>query len=154
MLRPKAGRIVFDDVDTTKLDSSATYELGIGQVAEGRQIFPLLTVEENLVLGGALKRVAARRKENFERVYAMFPKLNERRDQKAGTLSGGARKPAQEIDRIARSDDICELKLQRPLADKLLKVVATGEKKDAERARDFSKPLWYKVVLFNSFPPV
>ena len=117
----------------------------------------MLTVEENLVLGGALKRVAARRKENFERVYAMFPKLNERRDQKAGTLSGGARKPAQEIDRIARSDDICELKLQRPLADKLLKVVATGEKKRrglAERARDFSKPLWYKVVLFNSFPPV
>ena len=89
MLRPKAGRIVFDGVDTTNLDSSATCELGIGQVAEGRQIFPSLTVEENLVLGGALKRAAARRKSNFERVYAMFPKLNERRSQKAGTLSGG-----------------------------------------------------------------
>lgn len=89
MLRPKAGRIVFDNVDTTKLDSSATCELGIGQVAEGRQIFPSLTVEENLILGSALKRASARRNENFERVYAMFPKLNERRGQKAGTLSGG-----------------------------------------------------------------
>src|SRR6187402_1092017 len=89
MLRPRAGRIVFDGVDTTNFDSSATCELGIGQVAEGRQIFPSLTVEENLLLGAALKRASARRKENFERVYAMFPKLNERRSQKAGTLSGG-----------------------------------------------------------------
>jgi branched-chain amino acid transport system ATP-binding protein len=89
MLRPKAGRIVFAGVDTTNLDSGATCELGIGQVAEGRQIFPSLTVEENLVLGGALKRAAPRRKSNFERVYAMFPKLEERRSQKAGTLSGG-----------------------------------------------------------------
>jgi branched-chain amino acid transport system ATP-binding protein len=89
MLRPGAGRIVFDGVDTTNLDSSGTCELGIGQVAEGRQIFPSLSVEENLTLGGALKRASARRKENFARVYAMFPKLNERRDQKAGTLSGG-----------------------------------------------------------------
>jgi branched-chain amino acid transport system ATP-binding protein len=89
MLRPTAGRIMFDGTDTTALDSSATCELGIGQVAEGRQIFPSLTVEENLILGAALKRASARRKENFARVYEMFPKLNERRGQKAGTLSGG-----------------------------------------------------------------
>jgi len=89
MLRPSAGRIVFDGIDTTNLDSSATCELGIGQVAEGRQIFPSLTVEENLTLGGSLKRASARRSESFERVYAMFPKLSERRGQKAGTLSGG-----------------------------------------------------------------
>lgn len=89
MLQPRAGRIVFDEVDTTNFDPSATCELGIGQVAEGRQIFPSLTVEENLVLGAALRRASARRKDNFERVYAMFPKLNERRSQKAGTLSGG-----------------------------------------------------------------
>jgi len=89
MLRPRAGRIVFDGVDTTNFDSSATCELGIGQVAEGRQIFPSLTVEENLLLGAALKRASAKRKKNSERVYAMFPKLNERRSQKAGTLSGG-----------------------------------------------------------------
>jgi branched-chain amino acid transport system ATP-binding protein len=89
MLKPTGGRIVFDGIETTNLDSSATCEFGIGQVAEGRQIFPSLTVEENLLLGAALKRASAKRKENFERVYTMFPKLNERRNQKAGTLSGG-----------------------------------------------------------------
>ena len=56
MLRPTGGRIVFDGVDTTGLNSSATCELGIGQVAEGRQIFPSLTIEENLV---AWRRVEA-----------------------------------------------------------------------------------------------
>jgi branched-chain amino acid transport system ATP-binding protein len=89
MMRPRGGHIRFDGVDTTGLESSETCELGIGQVAEGRQIFPSLTVEENLVLGGALKRAAARRKDNFAHVYEMFPRLKERRDQKAGTLSGG-----------------------------------------------------------------
>src|SRR5215213_9394274 len=71
MLRPKAGHIFFDGVDTTNLESSATCELGIGQVAEGRQIFPSLTVEENLLLGAALKRASGKRKKNSERVYAM-----------------------------------------------------------------------------------
>jgi branched-chain amino acid transport system ATP-binding protein len=89
MLRAAAGHIVFDGVDTTRFTSPQTCELGIGQVAEGRQIFPSLTVEENLVLGAALKRAAAQRQHNFERVYDMFPRLKERRKQKAGTLSGG-----------------------------------------------------------------
>ena len=89
MLRPKAGHIRFDGVETTWLDSSRTCELGIGQVAEGRQIFPSLSIEENLFLGAALKRATAKRVHNFERVYQIFPKLKERRSQKAGTLSGG-----------------------------------------------------------------
>jgi branched-chain amino acid transport system ATP-binding protein len=89
MLRPAAGRILFDGVETTNLTSSETCELGIGQVAEGRQIFPSLTVEENLVLGAALRRAAALRQRNFDRVYDMFPRLMERRKQNAGTLSGG-----------------------------------------------------------------
>src|SRR5262249_1525840 len=65
MLRPTGGRIVFDGTDITGHDSSATCELGIGQVAEGRQIFPTLTVEENLHLGGALRRAAANRSRNL-----------------------------------------------------------------------------------------
>jgi branched-chain amino acid transport system ATP-binding protein len=89
MLRPRSGQIRFDGVDTTSFDSSQTCELGIGQVAEGRQIFASLSVEENLVLGSALKRAASRQKENFAHVYEMFPRLRERRRQKAGTLSGG-----------------------------------------------------------------
>jgi branched-chain amino acid transport system ATP-binding protein len=63
--------------------------LGIGQVAEGRQIFPNLTVEENLQLGGALRRSSATSAVNRRHVFEMFPILDERSKQKAGTLSGG-----------------------------------------------------------------
>jgi branched-chain amino acid transport system ATP-binding protein len=58
-------------------------------VAEGRQIFAGLTVEENLILGGSLKRAQRRRSQNLQRAYDMFPRLAERRRQNAGTLSGG-----------------------------------------------------------------
>jgi branched-chain amino acid transport system ATP-binding protein len=63
--------------------------LGIGQVAEGRQIFPTLTVDENLDIGAMLPRARASRAENRERVLALFPVLAERVRQPAGTLSGG-----------------------------------------------------------------
>ncbi len=89
MIRPKRGRIVFDGTDITGWESSETCELGIGQVAEGRQIFPNLTVDENLQLGGALRRSANSFSANRKRVFDMFPRLAERRRQKAGTLSGG-----------------------------------------------------------------
>ncbi|MSQ72282.1 MAG: ABC transporter ATP-binding protein [Betaproteobacteria bacterium] len=64
-------------------------ELGLAQVAEGRQIFPVLSVQENLELGAILKRARAQEAKNLERVFAMFPRLKERRGQDAGTLSGG-----------------------------------------------------------------
>ena len=89
MLKPSSGRIRFDGVDIGGSDSNRTCELGIGQVAEGRQTFASLTVEENLILGGSLKRAQARRLQNLQRAYDMFPRLAERRRQKAGTLSGG-----------------------------------------------------------------
>jgi branched-chain amino acid transport system ATP-binding protein len=89
MIRPAAGRISFAGAEIGGTDSNVTAELGVGQVAEGRQVFPSLTVEENLLLGGALKRAMARRKPNLERAYTMFPRLRERRRQSAGTLSGG-----------------------------------------------------------------
>jgi len=89
MIRPVRGRIIFDGADITGLDSSETCEMGIGQVAEGRQIFPNLTVEENLQLGGALRRSGNSFTANRQRVFDMFPRLAERRRQTAGTLSGG-----------------------------------------------------------------
>jgi branched-chain amino acid transport system ATP-binding protein len=89
MLTPQTGQILFDGTDITAHNSTQTCELGIGQVAEGRQIFPSLTVEENLHLGAALKRARNKRLQNFARVFAMFPRLAERRAQRAGTLSGG-----------------------------------------------------------------
>jgi branched-chain amino acid transport system ATP-binding protein len=89
MLVPRAGRVVFDGRDITGEPSYRTCELGIGQVAEGRQIFPNMTVLENLELGAALRRARAQERTSLERVFALFPRLAERRRQSAGTLSGG-----------------------------------------------------------------
>jgi branched-chain amino acid transport system ATP-binding protein len=87
--KPRAGVIRFDGRDITRLDSHEICELGIGQVAEGRQLFGSLTVHENLQVGGFLRRARAEAKRNLEEVYSLFPRLAERRLQIAGTLSGG-----------------------------------------------------------------
>jgi branched-chain amino acid transport system ATP-binding protein len=87
--RPRAGRIRFRGRDVTGLDSHETCNLGIGQVAEGRQVFPTLTVLENLEMGAMLPRARASTKRTLHEVYAHFPPLAERRHQLAGTLSGG-----------------------------------------------------------------
>jgi len=89
MERPRAGRIAFRGADITGQPSHKVCNLGIIQVAEGRQIFAGLTVTENLEVGGHIKRGRAKRGETIKRVFEMFPRLAERRDQSAGTLSGG-----------------------------------------------------------------
>jgi branched-chain amino acid transport system ATP-binding protein len=86
---PASGRIRFRDADIAGLSSHLVCNLGIGQVAEGRQIFPSLTVAENLDMGAMIPRARQSRGRNRERVLAMFPKLSERFGQAAGTLSGG-----------------------------------------------------------------
>ena len=87
--RARAGRIAFNGKEITRLEPHAICNLGVGQVAEGRQIFPTLTVTENLELGAALPRSRAAPKRTLDEVYAMFPVLTQRRQQLAGTLSGG-----------------------------------------------------------------
>jgi branched-chain amino acid transport system ATP-binding protein len=87
--RPRAGRIVFDGQDITGWPSHRVCNLGIGQVAEGRQIFPSLTVDENLDTGAYIPRGRADKARTKARVFEMFPRLAERRDQYAGTMSGG-----------------------------------------------------------------
>jgi len=89
MHRPARGVIRFRGTDIAGWPSHRVCNLGIGQVAEGRQIFPSLTVEENLEMGAMVPRAHARRFRNRERVLAMFPLLAERARQAAGTLSGG-----------------------------------------------------------------
>ena len=86
---PRSGRIRFRGQDITGLPSHRICNLGIGQVAEGRQIFPSLTVEENLEMGALLPRARNAMRESMREVEAMFPRLAERRDQSAGTMSGG-----------------------------------------------------------------
>jgi len=87
--RARAGTIRFAEKEITGLESHRICDLGIGQVAEGRQVFPSLTVLENLEVGSLLPRARARARQALEEVLAMFPRLAERRDQLAGTLSGG-----------------------------------------------------------------
>jgi branched-chain amino acid transport system ATP-binding protein len=89
MHRPARGRIVFRDKDIAGWPSHRVCDLGIGQVAEGRQVFPTLSVAENLDMGAMLPRATAHRARNLERVLALFPVLSERLPQPAGTLSGG-----------------------------------------------------------------
>jgi branched-chain amino acid transport system ATP-binding protein len=87
--RARAGRVEFNGHDITRLPSYAICNLGVGQGAEGRQIFPTLSVAENLELGAALPRARARSRQALDDVYGMFPVLAQRARQSAGTLSGG-----------------------------------------------------------------
>ena len=87
--RPRAGRIRFEGADITGFEPHRTCDLGIGQVAEGRQVFPTMTVLENLELGAMIPRARSRAKQTLEEVLTRFPRLAERRAQLAGTLSGG-----------------------------------------------------------------
>ena len=87
--RSRSGAIRFDGRDITAMESHGICDLGIGQVAEGRQIFPSLTVAENLEMGALLPRARAHAARSFEEVFGLFPRLAERRTQLAGTMSGG-----------------------------------------------------------------
>jgi branched-chain amino acid transport system ATP-binding protein len=87
--RSRRGQIVYKGKDIQNLPPHSICDLGIGQVAEGRQVFPSLTVEENLEMGAMLPRARAKAQQTLDEVFAMFPQLAERRGQLAGTLSGG-----------------------------------------------------------------
>jgi branched-chain amino acid transport system ATP-binding protein len=89
MHRPSRGRVMFRGTDISGWPSHRVCDRGIGQVAEGRQVFPSLTVAENLDMGAMVPRARAGRAKNLERVFALFPILAERANQAAGTLSGG-----------------------------------------------------------------
>ena len=87
--KPRRGSIKFRGRDIAGEPSHVVCNLGLGQVAEGRKIFPTLTVAENLAVGAMLPRARAKSKATLEKVYAMFPRLYERRGQAGATLSGG-----------------------------------------------------------------
>lgn len=94
MVPPTSGAISFDGHDITGQPSHKVCEAGLAQVPEGRQLFPDLSVEDNLRLGGMLRRARSSANDNLDKVYAMFPRLAERRQQLAGTLSGGEQQMA------------------------------------------------------------
>ena len=89
MVTPMSGRILFEGKDVTRLTPRQRVELGIVQVPEGRLVFPEMSVRENLLLGGINARAKPNRPRQMEAVLDLFPRLEERLSQDAGTLSGG-----------------------------------------------------------------
>ena len=89
LVKLKAGTITFDGIDLASLPPHRIPELGIAHVPEGRQVFPEMTVNENLEIGSYVPKAKAERQQTLELVYSIFPRLAERRKQFAGTMSGG-----------------------------------------------------------------
>jgi len=87
--RPRRGSIVFQGRDITALPAHGIVRLGISQSPEGRKLFPRMSVVENLEMGAFQRSDRMTIKEDMERVFTLFPRLAERRTQKAGTMSGG-----------------------------------------------------------------
>jgi branched-chain amino acid transport system ATP-binding protein len=92
----RRGAILFNGQDITRMDSHKIIKLGMGLVPQGRRVFPSLTVRENLAIA---ERCSNARSWDFAKIYAIFPRLEERRDQRANTLSGGE----QQMLAIARA---------------------------------------------------
>jgi branched-chain amino acid transport system ATP-binding protein len=89
LIKPWHGTIFFDGKDVSKLDAHTKAEMGLILVPEGRQLFDRMSVQENLEMGATPRRARHLMGQNIERVYNLFPRLKERAQQKAGTLSGG-----------------------------------------------------------------
>ena len=89
LLRPRRGSVVFNDARLDKTPADQVVRLGVAQSPEGRRIFPRMSVAENLDLGAYLRKDKAGIAADLEHVLDLFPRLRERIDQKAGTLSGG-----------------------------------------------------------------
>ena len=87
--KPWEGSVWFEGEDVSKLSAHAKASLGLVLVPEGRQLFTDMTVYENLEMGSTAQRARANMNRNLDKVYTMFPRLKERRQQKSGTLSGG-----------------------------------------------------------------
>lgn len=87
--KPKSGKITFKDKDITNCPAPEVVKLGISHVPEGRRIFPLMTVYENIEMGAFTRKDKSEISKDFEYVYSLFPRLLERKNQIAGTLSGG-----------------------------------------------------------------
>lgn len=89
LLQPKKGSILFEGKDITKIPAHKIVSLGMAHVPEGRRVFAELTVYENLKMGAYTRKDKAEIQETLQMVYKRFPRLEERKNQLAGTLSGG-----------------------------------------------------------------
>lgn len=106
IIKPASGKILLNGKDVTNAPAHVMVASGVALSPEGRQIFPRLTVKENLYLGAYLQKDVAHIEENYERVFTLFPRLKERLSQMGGTLSGGE----QQMLAVARAL-MCDPKL-------------------------------------------
>ena len=91
LLPVKSGKVTFLGQDITGMSARKIVELGLIHVPQGNQLFPRMSVQENLTLGAYVGRTDAQKARNFEKVFSLFPRLKERSGQRAQTLSGGER---------------------------------------------------------------
>jgi len=89
VVRPTTGKVLFEGAEIQRLSTAERVRRGIAPVLEARRLFPRMTVAENLEMGAYTRRRGPELAEDYERVYSLFPRVKERRDQLAGTLSGG-----------------------------------------------------------------
>lgn len=89
LLSPKKGSVIYEGTDITKIPAHKIVSLGMAHVPEGRRVFADLTVYENLKMGAYTRKDKGEIEDSLERVYTRFPRLKERKNQMAGTLSGG-----------------------------------------------------------------
>lgn len=89
LLKPQSGTIMYNDQNITKLPGFKTVSMGMAQVPEGRRVFEDMTVAENLKLGAYTRKDKSELEDTIKSVYKRFPRLEERKGQRAGTLSGG-----------------------------------------------------------------
>ena len=89
LIPKKSGTVTYNGTDITHIPCHRTVHMGMAQVPEGRRVFQELTVYENLLMGAYVEKDSKRIKQDIDEIYTWFPRLGERRDQVAGTLSGG-----------------------------------------------------------------
>lgn len=89
LIKPSSGLILYKGVDLVKIPPHTIVTMGISQVPEGRRVFPLMSVKENLEMGAYTRKSRAEVRQSMEEVFQRFPRLKERINQPAGTLSGG-----------------------------------------------------------------
>ena len=108
MLKPEKGEVIFNGVDISKIPGHKIVPMGMAHVPEGRRVFAQLSVYENLKMGAYTRKDKNEIEESLKMVYKRFPRLEERKNQLAGTLSGGEAqriKLAKELSKICNDEN-------------------------------------------------